>query len=227
MRSVFWAGGGGGGRNHAQAVEARPGEGGSGPLAEAPGFHPTGEQNFIKSLIHFDKDNISDKVLKKIGAYCAQPDFQPDIIGRVSLAAKSLCMWVRAMEVSGPRAGSGAGAPGWGGGEAPGGGGGSGRCSRTVSQQLYGRLYRVVEPKRVRMNVALAQLQEKQAALAEAQEKLREVSRASRPSFPCGPSPQFPGCSVAIDFSPPPLCLPVPSASCSGPFQTGCLWLRS
>uniref|UniRef100_A0A8C8XZF1 Dynein axonemal heavy chain 2 n=1 Tax=Panthera leo TaxID=9689 RepID=A0A8C8XZF1_PANLE len=62
-----------------------------------------GEQNFIKSLIHFDKDNISDKVLKKIGAYCAQPDFQPDIIGRVSLAAKSLCMWVRAMEVSGAR----------------------------------------------------------------------------------------------------------------------------
>ncbi|XP_029784654.1 dynein heavy chain 2, axonemal [Suricata suricatta] len=97
-----------------------------------------GEQNFIKSLIHFDKDNISDKVLKKIGAYCAQPDFQPDIIGRVSLAAKSLCMWVRAME-------------------------------------LYGRLYRVVEPKRIRMNVALAQLQEKQAALAEAQEKLREL----------------------------------------------------
>uniref|UniRef100_G1MEZ7 Dynein axonemal heavy chain 2 n=1 Tax=Ailuropoda melanoleuca TaxID=9646 RepID=G1MEZ7_AILME len=98
-----------------------------------------GEQNFIKSLIHFDKDNISDKVLKKIGAYCAQPDFQPDIIGRVSLAAKSLCMWVRAME-------------------------------------LYGRLYRVVEPKRIRMNAALAQLQEKQAALAEAQEKLQEVA---------------------------------------------------
>ncbi|KAM4844901.1 dynein axonemal heavy chain 2 isoform 2-T2 [Thomomys bottae] len=98
-----------------------------------------GEQNFIKSLIYFDKDNISDKVLKKIGAYCAQPDFQPDIIGRVSLAAKSLCMWVRAME-------------------------------------LYGRLYRVVEPKRIRMNAALAQLQEKQAALAEAQEKLREVA---------------------------------------------------
>ncbi|XP_021031708.1 dynein heavy chain 2, axonemal [Mus caroli] len=98
-----------------------------------------GEQNFIKSLINFDKDNISDKVLKKIGAYCAQPDFQPDIIGRVSLAAKSLCMWVRAME-------------------------------------LYGRLYRVVEPKRIRMNAAMAQLQEKQAALAEAQEKLREVA---------------------------------------------------
>lgn len=60
---------------------------------------PTGEPNFIKQLVYFDKDNISDKVLKKISAYCSQPDFQPDIIGRVSVAAKSLCMWVRAMEV--------------------------------------------------------------------------------------------------------------------------------
>ena len=49
--------------------------------------------------MNFDKDNISDRVLKKIGQYCAQADFQPDIIGRVSSAAKSLCMWVRAMEV--------------------------------------------------------------------------------------------------------------------------------
>uniref|UniRef100_A0A8C3P4G2 Dynein axonemal heavy chain 2 n=1 Tax=Chrysemys picta bellii TaxID=8478 RepID=A0A8C3P4G2_CHRPI len=60
-----------------------------------------GEATFIKQLINFDKDNISDKVLKKISGYCSQPDFQPDIIGRVSLAAKSLCMWVRAMEVRG------------------------------------------------------------------------------------------------------------------------------
>lgn len=58
-----------------------------------------GEANFIKQLVNFDKDNISDRVLKTIGQYCTQPDFQPEIIGRVSLAAKSLCMWVRAMEV--------------------------------------------------------------------------------------------------------------------------------
>ncbi|XP_032872211.1 dynein heavy chain 2, axonemal [Amblyraja radiata] len=98
-----------------------------------------GEPTFIKQLINFDKDNISDKVLKKIGTYCAQPDFQPDIVGRVSVAAKSLCMWVLAME-------------------------------------LYGRLYRVVEPKRLRLNAALAQLAEKQASLAEAQAKLKEVA---------------------------------------------------
>ncbi|XP_059574595.1 dynein axonemal heavy chain 2 isoform X3 [Alligator mississippiensis] len=97
------------------------------------------EPTFIKQLIHFDKDNISDKVLKKIGGFCAQPDFQPDIVGRVSLAAKSLCMWVRAME-------------------------------------MYGRIYRVVEPKRARMNAAAAQLAEKQASQAEAQAKLREVA---------------------------------------------------
>ncbi|XP_072544049.1 dynein axonemal heavy chain 2 [Salminus brasiliensis] len=97
-----------------------------------------GEANFIKQLVHFDKDNISDRVLKKIGQYCTQPDFQPEIIGRVSLAAKSLCMWVRAMEV-------------------------------------YGRIYRVVEPKRARLQGAMTQLAEKQAALAEAQNKLREV----------------------------------------------------
>ncbi|KAJ8310645.1 hypothetical protein KUTeg_012510 [Tegillarca granosa] len=96
-----------------------------------------GDQNFIKSLMFFDKDNISDRVLKKIGTYCAQSDFQPEIIGRVSLAARSLCMWVRAMEV-------------------------------------YGRIYRVVEPKKQRLNAAMSQLKEKQDALADAKAKLAE-----------------------------------------------------
>ncbi|TRY86535.1 hypothetical protein DNTS_031645, partial [Danionella cerebrum] len=92
-----------------------------------------GEGNFIKQLVNFDKDNISDRVLKTIGQYCTQPDFQPEIIGRVSLAAKSLCMWV------------------------------------------YGRIFRVVEPKRARLHGAMSQLAEKQASLAEAQGKLKEV----------------------------------------------------
>ncbi|XP_071951094.1 dynein axonemal heavy chain 2-like isoform X2 [Antedon mediterranea] len=98
-----------------------------------------GNQNFIKELVEFDKENMSDRVLNKIGKYCSQPDFQPEIIGRVSNAAKSLCMWVRAMEV-------------------------------------YGRIYRVVEPKRQRLNNATSQLQEKQAILAEAKAKLKEVT---------------------------------------------------
>ncbi|XP_028285542.1 dynein heavy chain 2, axonemal [Parambassis ranga] len=97
-----------------------------------------GEANFIKTLVNFDKDNISERVLKKIGQYCREADFQPEIIGKVSLAAKSLCMWVRAMEV-------------------------------------YGRVFRVVEPKRAQLNAATSQLKEKQAALAEAQNKLQEL----------------------------------------------------
>lgn len=55
---------------------------------------PTGDNNFIKSLVNFDKDNISDRVLKKIGQYCAMPDFLPETVGRVSGAAQSLCLWV-------------------------------------------------------------------------------------------------------------------------------------
>lgn len=97
-----------------------------------------GDQNFIKSLVGFDKDNISDRVLKKIGQYCAMPDFMPETVGRVSLACRSLCMWVRAME-------------------------------------MYGRIYRVVEPKKQRLNAAMSQLKEKQDLLADAKAKLAEV----------------------------------------------------
>ena len=56
----------------------------------------------------------------------------------MSTAARSLCMWVRAMET-------------------------------------YGRIYRVVEPKRQRLNAAMAALKEKQDALADAKAKLAEV----------------------------------------------------
>lgn len=95
--------------------------------------------------------------------------------------------------------GSSEAGPGGGGMEDPSGKEGSragewvaGKRVPAVSPQLYGRLYRVVEPKRIRMNTALAQLQEKQAALAEAQEKLREVSLTPAFSvFRGGPSPRF------------------------------------
>ena len=45
----------------------------------------------------------------------------------------------------------------------------------TLFLQVYGRIYRVVEPKRAQLNAAVAQLAEKQAALSEAQNKLQEV----------------------------------------------------
>lgn len=63
------------------------------------------------------------------------------------------------------------------------------------------------------MNAALAQLQEKQAALAEAQEKLREVSLS--PSLPQRPSP----ISGELHGH---LCLTVPCTPHPVPSGTGC-----
>eukprot|EP00730_Choanoeca_flexa_P002353 TRINITY_DN11019_c0_g1_i1.p1 TRINITY_DN11019_c0_g1~~TRINITY_DN11019_c0_g1_i1.p1 ORF type:complete len:1435 (+),score=328.02 TRINITY_DN11019_c0_g1_i1:91-4305(+) len=98
-----------------------------------------GDTNFIKQLIDFDKNNMSDKVLKKIRTYVVKPEFDPDVVGRVSNAARSLCMWVRAMDV-------------------------------------YGRIFKVVEPKRQALASAQKTLAAKQATLADAEAKLKEVT---------------------------------------------------
>ncbi|KAJ8721187.1 hypothetical protein PYW07_001962 [Mythimna separata] len=98
-----------------------------------------GDQYFLDRLRDFDKDNITDKILKKIGTYTVKPDFDPDIVGTVSLAAKSLCLWVRAME-------------------------------------KYGKIYKIVKPKKERLEEALESLRMKQQILAEARAKLRELS---------------------------------------------------
>jgi dynein heavy chain len=58
-----------------------------------------GAPDFIKQLVEFDKDSITEATRKRIAKYTERPEFQPDVVGKVSGAAKSLCMWVRAMEV--------------------------------------------------------------------------------------------------------------------------------
>nr|CAI5834494.1 unnamed protein product [Callosobruchus analis] len=57
-----------------------------------------GEMNFLKDLKEFDKNHISEKTLKKIAGYTTSEEFVPDKVGIVSLAAKSLCLWVIAIE---------------------------------------------------------------------------------------------------------------------------------
>jgi dynein heavy chain len=99
-----------------------------------------GASDFINQLIIFDKDNMSDRTLKKIAQYCAHAEFQPEIVGKVSSAAMSLCLWVRAMEV-------------------------------------YGRIFRVIEPKRKRLNEATELLAEKQATLQAAQVRFKYIFR--------------------------------------------------
>jgi dynein heavy chain, axonemal len=55
-------------------------------------------QNFLDRLKNFDKDNVSDKVLKKIGVYTQDRELDPEKVGTVSTAAKSLMLWVQAVE---------------------------------------------------------------------------------------------------------------------------------
>jgi dynein heavy chain len=58
-----------------------------------------GESDFMDQLLNFDKDNIDPKRLKNLQKYIAMEDFNPDSVGKVSRAAKGLCMWCKAMDV--------------------------------------------------------------------------------------------------------------------------------
>jgi dynein heavy chain len=49
-------------------------------------------------LKEFDKDHVPSKVLKKIGTYTRNPEFEPEKVGAQSIAAKSLAQWVIAIE---------------------------------------------------------------------------------------------------------------------------------
>lgn len=53
---------------------------------------------FLEKLRKFDKDNIPAAILKKLEKYVVKPEYQPDMVGKQSSAAKSLCMWTHAMD---------------------------------------------------------------------------------------------------------------------------------
>ncbi|CAM9370487.1 unnamed protein product [Discosporangium mesarthrocarpum] len=55
------------------------------------------KMTFMDELKAYDKDNIPVKVIRSLKSYIENPSFQPDEVNKVSSAAKSLCMWARAM----------------------------------------------------------------------------------------------------------------------------------
>lgn len=55
--------------------------------------------DFLQSLMTFDKDNIKQKTLRSLRKYTQNPDFDPAKVEKVSKAAKSLCMWCRAIDI--------------------------------------------------------------------------------------------------------------------------------
>ena len=57
------------------------------------------DTQFMQRLINYDKDNIDPAIVEKIRVYTGDPNFEPEVVGKASKAAKGLCQWVRAMEV--------------------------------------------------------------------------------------------------------------------------------
>ena len=53
---------------------------------------------FLQSLTTFDRDNIPAITMRKLKRFIDDKEFVPDIIANTSLACKSLCMWVRAID---------------------------------------------------------------------------------------------------------------------------------
>ncbi|GIY65789.1 dynein heavy chain 9, axonemal [Caerostris extrusa] len=50
--------------------------------------------NFLDSLINFDKDNIHENSLKAVQTYLKSPEFKPEVVVGKSQAAAGLCSWV-------------------------------------------------------------------------------------------------------------------------------------
>uniref|UniRef100_A0A0G4EZA7 AAA+ ATPase domain-containing protein n=1 Tax=Chromera velia CCMP2878 TaxID=1169474 RepID=A0A0G4EZA7_9ALVE len=51
----------------------------------------------LEKLMGYEKDEIPDSVITKIGPYIDKEDFQPAVIKKASVACEAMCMWVRAM----------------------------------------------------------------------------------------------------------------------------------
>uniref|UniRef100_A0A5F8HIF6 Dynein axonemal heavy chain 6 n=1 Tax=Monodelphis domestica TaxID=13616 RepID=A0A5F8HIF6_MONDO len=58
-----------------------------------------GDSNFLRRLLDYDKENIKPAILAKLQKYINNPDFLPEKVEKVSRACKSMCMWVRAMDL--------------------------------------------------------------------------------------------------------------------------------
>jgi dynein heavy chain len=58
-----------------------------------------GDTDFLKRLQGYEKDKISDALLKKLKEYVEHPDFVPEKVATQSKVCKSMCMWVRAVDM--------------------------------------------------------------------------------------------------------------------------------
>lgn len=59
--------------------------------------HLLGNSRFLQRLLNFDRDDIPPTVMAAIAPYDEDADFDPDIVKKASVAATSLCLWVKAL----------------------------------------------------------------------------------------------------------------------------------
>ncbi|CAI8029533.1 Dynein heavy chain 6, axonemal [Geodia barretti] len=58
-----------------------------------------GDTGLMKKMIDYDKDKISESMLKKLKKYIENPKFVPETVEKTSRACKSMCLWVRALDL--------------------------------------------------------------------------------------------------------------------------------
>ena len=56
-----------------------------------------GDPGFLKKLINYDHQNMSDKVYSQLKKYLKNTEFNPLTVGKISGACKSMCSWILAL----------------------------------------------------------------------------------------------------------------------------------
>lgn len=57
------------------------------------------DASFMEKLMHYDKDTLDEGMIKKLSKFTNNKEFAPESVGKVSGAAKGMCLWVHAMKV--------------------------------------------------------------------------------------------------------------------------------
>ncbi|XP_059157269.1 dynein axonemal heavy chain 6-like [Physella acuta] len=57
-----------------------------------------GDPQFLKMLLSYDRNNQPEKVFIKLKKFTKDPNFNPEAVGKVSLACKCICRWVLAID---------------------------------------------------------------------------------------------------------------------------------
>jgi DNA polymerase III delta prime subunit len=60
--------------------------------------HMLADPGFLRTLLAYNKDAIPPRVLERLAESVSDPRFNPDEIGKISNACRSICMWVRAID---------------------------------------------------------------------------------------------------------------------------------